>query len=281
MAPHVQPIDAHAHVASPDTICFPRSGALPRAPKFDAPVERLLADMDVAGVGQGLLIQPSLYGFDHSYLLDCLRAHPRRFVGMALANPADASFAGELAEMARDAQIVGVRFAPLIDPSLPWFSAEMDRLARVIADLDLVVGLLLAPAQLEQAAAWISRWPQIRIVIDHLGRPDLDEASPIAACDRVARLADLPNVWVKLSALLELSREAYPHRDVGDWARRMLAAFGPERLMWGSDFPFVAGASYAASLGSLREALAETDAREYRQIVAATAAEVFRLPSGS
>ena len=281
MASHFQPIDAHAHVASPDTICFPHSDAFPRAPKFDATVESLIADMDAAGVGQGLLIQPSLYGFDHSYILDCLRAHPQRFVGLALANPADASFACELAAMARDTQIAGVRFAPLIDPSLPWFSAEKDRLERVIADLDMVVGLLLAPAQLEPATAWISRWPQIRIVIDHVGRPDLDEASPEAACERIARLADLPNVWVKLSALLELSREAYPHHDVGVWARRMLAAFGPERLMWGSDFPFVAGDSYAASLASLREALAETETSAYRQIVAGTAAEVFCLPSRS
>jgi predicted TIM-barrel fold metal-dependent hydrolase len=281
MTDNDQPFDAHAHVASPDAKRFPRSGVFPRAPQFGAPVELLLADMDAAGVGRALLIQPSLYGFDHAYLMDSLRAHPQRFVGLALANPADPAFVGELAEMARVAPLAGVRLAPLIDPSLPWFGAEADPLARTLADLDMAVGLLIAPTHLDAASAWISRWPQIRFVIDHAGRPDLDEDKPDAACERLARLAELPNVWVKLSALNELSREAYPHRDTAIWARRMLAAFGPERLMWGTDFPFVSGKQrYAESLSSLREALDEAAPGAYRQIVAGTAAQVFRATGG-
>jgi L-fuconolactonase len=276
MAVDAKPIDAHVHVASSDRLRFPISQTFPRAPKFDAPVESLLADMEATAVAQSLLIQPSLYGFDHAYLLESLRAHSERFLGMALANPADESFAVRLAEMTRAAAITGVRFAPLIDADLPWFTA--DHLASVIADLDLVVGLLIGPAHFEQAISWITRWPQIRVVIDHVGRPDLGE-NPTVLCESVARLADLPNVWVKLSALSELSREPYPHRDTGAWARRMLTAFGPERLMWGTDFPFVAGPAYAASLASLRDVLGAIEPSAWRRIVGGTAAEVFRFAS--
>jgi predicted TIM-barrel fold metal-dependent hydrolase len=278
MATDNRPIDAHAHVSSPDGTRFPRSDALPAAPRFDVPIEILLRDMDAAGVGRGILIQPSLYGFDHSYLLDCLAEHPSRFAGVALADPADAGSARCLAQMAREAPIVGVRFAPLIDPSRPWFGAETDSLVETIANLDMAVCLLISPAHLEQAAAWIGRRAAPRIVIDHMGRPDLGAEGPEAGCERVARLSEYQNVWVKLSALPELSREPYPHRDTAIWARRMLAAFGPERLMWGSDFPFVAGAAqYSASLSSLREALGEASPDAYQQIVARTAGEVFRL----
>jgi predicted TIM-barrel fold metal-dependent hydrolase len=273
-----RPIDAHAHVSSPDGARFRRSDALPAAPRFDAPIEMLLRDMDAAGVGRSILIQPSLYGFDHSYLLEGLAEHPSRFAGVALADPADAGSARRVAQMVREAPIVGVRFAPLIDPSRPWFGVETDSLVETIADLDMAVCLLISPAHLEQATAWIARRAAPRIVIDHIGRPDLGAEGPEAACERVARLSDYHNVWIKLSALPELSREPYPYRDTAVWARRMLAAFGPERLMWGSDFPFIAGAEqYSASLSSLREALGEASPDAYQQIVARTAAEVFRL----
>src|SRR5580693_6381701 len=108
MATDNRPIDAHAHVSSPDRARFPRSNALPAAPRFDVPIEMLLRDMDAATVGRGILIRPSLYGFDHSYLLDCLAEHPSRFAGVALADPADASFRRRLVQMAREAPIVGV-----------------------------------------------------------------------------------------------------------------------------------------------------------------------------
>jgi L-fuconolactonase len=173
--------------------------------------------------------------------------------------------------MAREAPIAGVRFAPLIDPSRPWFAAETDSLVKIVC-------ILISPAHLDQAAAWIGRHVAPRIVIDHIGRPDLGAEGPEAVCERIARLSEYENVWVKLSALTELSREPYPHRDTAVWARRMLAAFGPARLMWGSDFPFVAGAEqYSASLSSLREALGEASSEAYQQIVARTAAKVFRL----
>ena len=53
------------------------------------------------------------------------------------------------------------------------------------------------------------------------------------------RLARYPNVYVKLSNLQGKSSEAYPFRDTYDLARRIYDAYGPERLMWGTDFPGV------------------------------------------
>ena len=279
MATDARTIDSHAHVASPDGLRFPHSTEFPRAPKFDAPVEALLQDMNFIGVERAVLIQPSLYGFDHSYLLACLREHPSRFVGVALADPLDTRFARRLASMAQDAPIRGVRFAPLVDPSRPWFAPEAETLVNVIKDLNLAICLLISSAQLEESMDWIARHPASRIVIDHLARPDLGSDGPESVLDRLARLAEFPNVWVKLSALSELSRDPYPHRDTAVWARRALAAFGPERLMWGSDFPFVSGTErYGASWSALRQALEDTSASARWQISAETAAEVFRLP---
>ena len=171
MATDARMIDSHAHVASPDGLRFPHSTEFPRAPKFDAPVEALLQDMNFIGVERAVLIQPSLYGFDHSYLFACLREHPSRFVGVALADPLDTHFARRLASMAQDAPIRGVRFAPLIDPSRPWFAPEAEPFINMITDLNLAICLLISSAQLEESMDWIARHPASRIVIDHLARP--------------------------------------------------------------------------------------------------------------
>jgi predicted TIM-barrel fold metal-dependent hydrolase len=235
--------------------------------------------MNAVGVERAVLIQPSLYGFDHSYLIACLQEHPSRFVGVALADPLDTHFRRRLESIVQDAPIRGVRFAPLIDPSRPWFAPEAEPLVNMITEQNLTICLLISPAQLEESANWIARHPASRIVIDHLARPDLGSDGPELVLDRLARLSEFPNVWVKLSALSELSREPYPHRDAAAWARRTLADFGPERLMWGSDFPFVSGTErYGASWSALREALEDTSASVRRHISADTAAEVFRLP---
>jgi predicted TIM-barrel fold metal-dependent hydrolase len=117
MATDARVIDSHAHVASPDTSRFPHSTEFPHAPKLNTPVEALLHDMNAVGVERAVLIQPSLYGFDHSYLIACLREHPSRFVGVALADPLDTHFPRHLERIVQDVPIRGVRFAPLIDPS--------------------------------------------------------------------------------------------------------------------------------------------------------------------
>ena len=280
MATELPLIDSHAHVASPDTACYPRSDALAGAPRFDAPVEDLLQDMAAGGVGKAILIQPSSYGFDHSYLLACLQAHPGRFSGVVLADPDDSRTPERLAELVRRGPITGVRFAPLIDPKRRWFARETDALVHAIADLDLTICILISPSQLAEATRWIERHPQCRMVIDHLARPDLDPGRSTAVVDEVARLSEFANVSVKLSALSELSHESFPHADTGAWARRILAAFGPDRLMWGSDFPYVSSVDrYKESWEALCQALDGATESALHRIAAGTAAAVFRLDS--
>jgi predicted TIM-barrel fold metal-dependent hydrolase len=272
-------IDSHAHVSSPDLARYPRSNALSAAPQFEAPLEQLLQSMDGAGVASAVLIQPSMYAFDHAYLLKCLAAHPGRFVGVVLGDPGDPDHPAVLSNLVRRAPIRGVRFAPLIDPARPWFGRESDGLTRAIADLKLAACLLVGPAHLEAARQWIVRHPDVTVIIDHLGRPDLNPSDPLAVCDAVAGLAKHPNVVVKLSALVELSREPFPHRDIAAWVEKMNAAFGPERMMWGSDFPHVAGsAKFLASLTSLEMALASLSSADFDRIVGGNARKYFRLP---
>jgi L-fuconolactonase len=272
-------IDTHVHVSTADEDRFLRSDLFGSAPVFTAPVEEFLPMMTSAGIDRAVLIQPSLYGFDHSYLMHCLNAHPDTFVGIALGNHHSATFVDELERMVHAAPIRGIRLAPLISPERGWFEPNIEPLAAAAARLALTVNLLCTPRWLPAADEWIARHPELSIIIDHLGRPDLTDAPPEVACDDLLRLARHDNVHVKLTALPELSTTSYPHRDMWPWVRAAVDAFGAERLLWGSDYPFTApGGTYAESLTVLDEVLPDLSAADRYLIVAGTARKLYRIP---
>ncbi|WP_248960644.1 amidohydrolase family protein [Sphaerisporangium perillae] len=271
-------IDAHTHVTAAAGSGVPRSSRFPSAPTFTAPVEQLLEAMDATGVAQAVLIQPSLYGFDHSQLLRCLEAQPDRFVGIALADPVDPRFVDRLRELVQRAPIRGFRLAPLIAPDLSWFDAAAEPLYKAAASLELSANLLIPPAVLPVVDRWVAAHPDLTIVIDHLARPDLDPQRPGTVSDDLLRLARFDNVHIKLSALPEMSTRAYPHEDVWPWVRTVLAEFGARRLMWGSDFPYTTDVNGYAQARTVLDAC-ELGSADRIQILSGTAAAIYRLPA--
>lgn len=203
-------LDAHVHI-SPDAV---------------ASIDRLLALWDSAGVAGGVAIQPRLYGADHSYLVDALAHNPDRLRGILLVDPVDA-FDPVAVRRLYPAGFAGFRLV-LGHGSAPWPSVEaaapVFRLAR---ELGAVVGILAEPQMLRTVHTCAARFPDVTVVVDHLGfrGPDL------------FALAELSNVYVKVSALGALSSQPAPFPDLAEFIGRTVARFGPARLMWGTDFP--------------------------------------------
>jgi L-fuconolactonase len=271
-------VDTHAHISAPDDGGFPRSALFPNAPVFTAPVEELLATMESTGIDQAVLIQPSLYGFDHCYLMHCLAAHPDTFVGIVLGDHHNPAFIDELEDLVRAGPVRGIRLAPLISPDRGWFEAAIEPLAAAAARLHLTTNLLITPEWLPAADAWIARHPELTIVVDHLARPDLSNMPREHACTALLRLARHDNVHVKLSGLPELSAVPYPHKDIWSWVRDTVDAFGAERLLWGSDFPFTAvDGAYADSLSVLDQVLPDLPAADRQRILTGTARQLYRF----
>jgi predicted TIM-barrel fold metal-dependent hydrolase len=252
----------------------------PAIKQFSAPIEKLVATMDAVGVGQAVLIQPSLYGSDHSYMAACLKAYPLRTVGVALASPADPSFNEWLQDVAPGQRITGVRIAPMVFPGHDLLGVGLESTVGIAATNQLSLNLLVTPQQLDEARDFIVSNPDIVFVIDHLSHPNLSQAASIDALRPLLLLANSPNVRVKLSALPQLSAEQFPHVDVWAWARQTLYEFGPDRCMWGSDFPFVEGVpAYRESVELIDLIFPGIGSRARRLILADTARETYRLPS--
>ena len=98
---------------------------------------------------------------------------------------------------------------------------------------------------LEAAAEIARRYPDLRLIVDHLGIPQppsfLPDSPPLQAVPDLLALAEHPNIHVKVTGTPTLSREKYPFADLWASLRRIVDAFGAERLLWGSDISRVNG----------------------------------------
>jgi L-fuconolactonase len=267
-------VDAHVHVSARRPAGPPL--LVSRAPVFDAPVAGLFAAMAPAGVAQAVLVQPTMHGFDHRQLLGTLAAYPELTRGVAIADPRAARGARQLRWLALGGLITGVRLLPLVAPAVGWLDDECAWIADVAAELGLCVELLAGPQSLASVGRWARRHPEVTVVLEHLGRTDLEPADGAAG---LLRLANCASVHVKLSALPSLSREPFPYRDLWPLLRTVCAEFGASRVMWGSDFPFLAsGHAYGDALSAVELALPHLGPAERGLLFGGTARAVYRLP---
>jgi predicted TIM-barrel fold metal-dependent hydrolase len=122
---------------------------------------------------------------------------------------------------------------------------------------------------------------QGRLVIEHLGRPDLAAGIKGRAFQQVLRYADLPHVSIKISGFHVYSpvrQTRYP--EFMPFVRAALDAFGPERCMWGSNFPPLSGAEgFHNALAQARDDWPWRDDRERRLVLGETAASHYQLPT--
>jgi len=214
-------IDAYAHVS---------------ARKYK-PAEILLRDMDGAGVGHAVIVQP-LNDFDNSYLEEVGREQRGRFTCIALLDPTVSNPAGYIQDLICRRRFSGVRVdarCPGLDP----FFSELAQLSAAVM-LHLPDGIGAHIAEIERIAR---QWPNLRICLPHLGWPRDADGPTRDWADGLTRLSLFPNAAVVVSALYYFSRLSFPHEDTGPWIDHALACFGPERTMLGSDFPLLLEAS--------------------------------------
>jgi predicted TIM-barrel fold metal-dependent hydrolase len=122
-----------------------------------------------------------------------------------------------------------------------------------------------------------------RLLIDHCGRPELTAGVDQPGFQALLRLADNGRTVVKISGLQKFSRRAYPYEDAQVFARELLRVFGPDRCVWGSDWPFLRAPQrmdYAPLLTLVQRLIPDADAR--RRVLWTTPRTLFGFaPGGS
>jgi L-fuconolactonase len=182
-------------------------------------------------------------------------------------------------------RLVGIRHQVHDEPDPRWLCRDdVDRGLRKIHDRGLTYDLLVRAPQLPAAIETVTRLAELAFVVDHIAKPRIVDGFDPAWEDHMQSLASLPNVQLKLSGMIT---EADWHRWTPDTLRpfvdRVLEWFGPERLMFGSDWPvcLLAAPSYENVLGTAQTVLDALSAAESQSVFGANAQRFYRLDVAS
>ncbi len=228
-------VDAHCHAL----------------PTILEPVEALVFQMDANEVENAIIVQVGRQFTQNDYLFDCVRRYPGRFSLVVVPDVTSEGAPAELEELVKRGA-VGVRFraymrTPGKDPLALWRAA--DRLGLTVS-----CGGRIPDFASDEFADLVRTFPNLPIVIEHLASgnfPEADTASPEERRDLFARLAQFPNLYMKIHGLGEFCPRTAPREPlVGEFPfdtpipplmEYACETFGPDRLMWGSDFSPVSG----------------------------------------
>lgn len=203
--------------------------------------ERLIAEMDAAGVDRCIVVPPAAPGPDPSVnnaaALELAALESKRLAVMGRFNLTDATGTRALTEWRSAPEMLGVRVSFLLesnrrllgDPELDWFW-------KAAADSDVPVMTLVTNEQIPMIEAVASRFDRLKITVDHFGlTPYVHYENLLKPLAIVMRLARLPNVSIKASALPDSVSEPYPFTSLHDPIKAVVDVFEPRRVFWGSD----------------------------------------------
>lgn len=275
-------IDSHAHLISDDPERYkpaPLSGDL-RPGDLDDPMtaERLLGEMDRAGVERAVLVQRGqVYGFDSSYICDAAERYPDRFVAVVSINGLADDVAAQVRHWVSERGARGLRvMEPSRDADPAWFANP--ELWRAAAEFDVPLCIHVfrwaRSSVLPKVADLAAQFPAVDVVIDHFSNIDAEQGPPDHGVDALmSLLASRPNVIMKFTTIPLGALEA-KGIDTAAVTDRVAQLFTPDRMMWGSDIGQSKGRfSDMTAMGRRAVAHHEVDARH--QMLGQVAARLY------
>lgn len=274
-------VDAHQHFWRINRGDYgwltPDQGALYRdySPADLAP---LLARYEIE---ETVLVQAAPTLKETLYLLDV--AHHTPFVvgvvgWVDLESPEAIDHIGALTD---DSYLVGVRamIQDIADPE--WMLREsLEPVLEFLIDQQLAFDALVRPQHLPALGEFLDRYDELRVVIDHGAKPDIAGGMYADWAGQITALANRnPNLFCKLSGLINEAGPDWTVATLKPYVERIIDAFGPERVLWGSDWPVInAVATYDAWVAASGELLEGYSKPELAWMHGDTARHVYRLP---
>jgi L-fuconolactonase len=263
-------VDTHTHTWGGDTAELPWSEpVLPPGWRGSYTADDLVADMDAVGVDEAVAVTTPLYGRGpraNEYTMRSIEAYPDRLWGVGVmdfyGDPGEVRAA--LRRVVGHDRMLGVRMHACLeyeehptdlDRTADWILD--DELAPVwaeAAELETSVFVFPKAEQLPMVATLADRYPDVQFVVDHMAFPDRTTAPDEGPWTAFETVATHGNVAVKVSSLPRSSDRAWPYEDLWGYVRNLVEWFGPDRLMLGSDYPWMDDwAGYADCLSWVEE----------------------------
>lgn len=288
-----QTIDAHLHLFRAYSDEYPRTvyDTMAEADREEL-AEKLLAAMESAGVDHAMVVPLSK---EDDYLRDVLATFPGRFAGVGIFEHERPDDVTSLERRLAATDLQGLRFYGLAaDESTTVETLTSFPVFELMAERSMVVWFYGDVVQLRLMDRVMDRLPDLKVVLNHSGflpdmhaemqidahrRPHFDVELPPSGLPMVESLAaEHGNLHVHFSGHYAFSAEAYPYRDLEDVSQRLLAAFGANRMLMASDWPWIEfEPGYERIIGMVDELLPDISPAERDAIRGGTAAALFRF----
>jgi predicted TIM-barrel fold metal-dependent hydrolase len=267
-------LDPHVHVWKHDPKYPFAEGA--RVPDRDAAPETLLELMKTNGVSKTVIIQVIHYRYDNRYLADVLKRYPKTFQGVCRVDPLDAAAPDHLSKHTEQG-FRGVRLSPTGNATGDWFRGPlMPPLWKRCSELKVPMTVLAPISRMPEVATLLENLPDLTVVIDHMADCPVDQPAEL---EKLIALKRYPNLFVKISHTWSISRQPYPWLDAQEFVKRLHQAYGPQRLMWATDWPIVEGVStYAKALSVVRDDMKFLNADDLHWMLSKTIERVWPFP---
>ena len=235
------------------------------------------AEAGPLGIQGSVLVQSQPSDADTDWLLDMAEATPaiRAVVGWCDLKAPDAP--KRIAKLAARPFLKGLR--PMLQ-GLPedWIAdPALDPAIEAMIANGLRFDALVFTRHLPNLASFAERWPDLPIVIDHMAKPPIARGEIDDWSREMARLAALPNVMCKLSGLFTEMADGQARDLLRPYVERVCGLFGPERLMWGSDWPVINLAGDMAEWHALAAELTGFDDAGRALLFGGTAAQFYGI----
>jgi L-fuconolactonase len=246
-------------------------------------IEDLAPEGRAAGVGRTVLVQTVTVPEETPEFLALAAGHDliAGVVGWTdLTRPDVAEELARLRELPGGTLLKGIRHQVQSEPDPEWLlRPDVRRGLTAVAEAGLVYDLVVLPHQLLACAKSAESLPQLTFALDHLGKPPIASGTLEPWATHVRALAALPNTVCKLSGMVtEADLDSWTLDDLRPYADTVLETFGPDRLMFGSDWPVCSlAATYGEVMSAARELTAGLSISERDDVFGGTAIRTYGL----
>jgi L-fucono-1,5-lactonase len=276
-------VDAHHHLWDPARATYPfltDDLAVIRR-RFDP--DDLAPLLEANGIDRTIVVQARGDIAETRDLLATAAVTP--FIGgvvgwVDLTDPGVADSIAELRAGVGGDRLLGIRHQVQDEPDAAWLARpDVRQGIRAVGAAGLAYDLLIRPREMPVALATVRALPDVRFVIDHLAKPPIASGVVEPWADLLRPFGAAPNVWCKVSGLVtEADWVSGRPEDLVPFVAQALETFGPDRLMFGSDWPVcLLAASYEQVVESARMTLGGLAEPDLARVFGTTAAAVYRL----
>ena len=272
-------VESHCHIMSDDQRKYPRDlGPNPAAWVRDLTSEEFLRLMDDAGVDRAILVQAfGAYKYDNNYVADMAARYPDRFVAVGIVDATAPDAADKLSYWVNERGVKGLRVVTWTEPETLLDDPRIDPIWRRASELRIPVCVLTSFHQVPRLAHVLERFGEVRIALDHLGLPRLDDGPHFHKEQAIFDLARFPNCYGKFSSWTIAAAAKNGEHGCADFFRRLVDTFGPQRLMWGTNFPASNDRSYRGFVDFAKDQLSFLSAEEQRWVFGDTTLSLWPM----